>query len=309
MRLIRGLANLTPADHGCVATIGNFDGVHLGHRAVFHRLLEIAAMLNLPATVITFEPQPLEFFTPTTAPARLTRLREKATAIAANHISRLLVLEFTPRFAAMRAAEFVTHVLVEQLGIQFLLVGDDFRFGYKREGDFELLNTLGSIHGFAVENLHRVEHGNERISSTRIRNVLAQGEFELAQHLLGRPYSICGRVQHGDKRGRQLGFPTANVYLQRRVSPLRGVYAVQVRNTNDEHWSGVANIGQRPTVGGGLRELLEVHLFDFDGDLYGQHLEVTFRLRLREERHFHSLTELQTQIALDVATACAYLKL
>lgn len=307
MRVIRGLHNLRPDHHGCVATIGNFDGVHLGHRAVFHRLRDKGRTLELPVTVITFEPQPLELFAPDSAPARLTRLREKLAALAEEDIDQVVVLEFGPRFARMGARDFVRGLLVDGLGVRHLLVGDDFRFGRGREGDYALLQAMGRDHGFAVENLHTVTLGEERVSSTRIRDALARGDLELARHLLGRPYRICGRIAHGDKRGRTIGYPTANVDLHRRASPLRGVYAVVVHGLADHPWPGVANIGFRPTVGGTRRHLLEVHLFDFQGEIYGRHVQVEFRLKLRDEKKFESFDALRLQIDRDAAAAREYL--
>jgi riboflavin kinase / FMN adenylyltransferase len=308
MRLIRGLHNLRPRDRGCVATIGNFDGVHLGHRAVFRRLLAKGRELGLPATVITFEPQPLEFFAPEAAPARLTRLREKLKALCECGIERTMVLEFGPRLAAMEARDFVQRLLLDGLGVRYLLVGDDFRFGHGRAGDYELLRTMGqnAAGGFQVENLHTITHGEERVSSTRVREALARGDLEQARHLLGRPYRMQGRVAHGEKRGRTIGFPTANIDLHRRVIPLRGVYAVQVLGLSPKPWPGVANIGTRPTVDGGSFRL-EVHLFDFHGDIYGRHLEVELRLKLRDEKRFGSFEELRRQIAVDAATAREFL--
>jgi riboflavin kinase/FMN adenylyltransferase len=322
MRLIRGLHNLRAQDRGCVATIGNFDGVHLGHRAVFRRLLQRGQALGLPATVITFEPQPMEYFQPDAAPARLTRLREKLAAIRADGIHRVMLLEFGPRLAAMPADAFIEQLLVQGLGVRFLLVGDDFRFGRNRGGDFRLLQAAGAQRGFEVENLHTITHGEERISSTRVREALARGELDQARHLLGRHYAMRGRVAHGDKRGRSIGFPTANLPLHRRVSPLSGVYAVTVRDLDGGRlpaarpaawaepwpalWPAVANVGHRPTVDG-RDTRLEVHLLDFDGDLYGAHLEVAFRLKLRAEQRFASFEALKTQIARDAAAARAYL--
>ena len=306
MRLIRGLHNLRDRDRGCVATIGNFDGVHLGHRSVFQRLLERGRALGLPATVITFEPQPMEFFNPDGAPARLTRLREKVAAIADDGIERIMLLEFGPRLAGMGPRVFIDRLLVQGLGVRFLLVGDDFRFGHNREGDFALLRAAGRDAGFEVEDLHTITHGEERISSTRVREALARGDLEQARHLLGRPYRICGRVAHGDKRGRSIGFPTANIHLHRRVSPVTGVYAVEVRGIGDGAVPGVANVGRRPTVGG-TEARLEVHLFDFDGDLYGRHLEVEFRLKLRDEQRFESFEALKVQIGRDARAAREYL--
>jgi riboflavin kinase/FMN adenylyltransferase len=307
MRVIRGLHNLKPHHPGCVATIGNFDGVHLGHRAVFQRLAARGSELGLPVTVITFEPQAMEYFAPDAAPARLTRLREKLAALRSCHIQRVVLLEFGPRLAGMGAREFVRELLVEGLRARHLLVGDDFRFGKGRTGDFRLLEDMGRQHGFAVEDLHTITHGDERVSSTRVREALSRGELELARHLLGRRFSICGRVGHGDKRGRSIGYPTANLNLHRRVSPLRGVYAVLVKGVADRPWPGVANIGNRPTVDGGTRHLLEVHLFDFSGNLYGRHAEVEFRLKLRDEKKFGSFEELKAQIDRDAVSAREYL--
>jgi riboflavin kinase/FMN adenylyltransferase len=311
MRLIRGLHNLRSQDRGCVATIGNFDGVHLGHRAVFQRLLARGRELGLPATVITFEPQPMEFFAPDSAPARLTRLREKLKAIRECGIERVMLLEFGPRLAAMEAREFVRRLLLDGLGVRFLLVGDDFRFGRGRTGDYELLRAMGieaaaGGEGFEVEDLHTITHAEERVSSTRIREALDRGDLEQARHLLGRPYRMQGRVGHGDKRGRSIGFPTANVDLHRRVSPVLGVYAVVVFGLGPDPLPGVANIGTRPTVDG--RDFrLEVHLFDFDRDIYGTHVEVELRLKLRDEKRFGSFDELKQQIRCDAASARDYL--
>ena len=307
MRIIRGLHNLRPEHRGCVATIGNFDGVHLGHRAVFRRLLDRGRERGLPATVITFEPQAMEYFAPEAAPARLTRLREKLAAIGQAGISQVMLLEFGPKLAALSAGEFVEQLLVDGLGVRHLLVGDDFRFGRERQGDFALLRTMGREWGFGLENLHTITHGDERVSSTRIREALARGDLDLARHLLGRPYRICGRIAHGQKRGRTLGFPTANINLHRQVSPLRGVYAVLAEGLAERPLPGVANLGIRPTLLGEPCSLLEVHLFDFSQNLYGRHGEIEFRLKLREERQFASLTELRAQIARDVLAARAFL--
>lgn len=298
---------MRPADHGCVATIGNFDGVHLGHRAVFKRLLARGRELGLPATVITFEPQPLEFFNPTAAPARLTRLREKLAAIHADGIERIMLLEFNPKLAAMAAPTFVQQLLIDGLGAQFLLVGDDFRFGHKRSGDYALLRSIGVTAGFSVENLHTITHGEARISSTRVREALARGDFEQARHLLGRAYQIEGRVAHGEQRGRTIGFPTLNIHLHRRFSPLRGVYAVVVHGLGALPHPGVANIGNRPTISG-RDDRLEVHLFDFNQQIYGQHLAVEFRHKLRDEQQFGSFDALKQQIQQDAAKARALLE-
>ncbi|MCU7922844.1 MAG: bifunctional riboflavin kinase/FAD synthetase [Candidatus Thiodiazotropha sp. (ex Dulcina madagascariensis)] len=303
MQLVRGLHNLKSDHHGCVATIGNFDGVHLGHQSVFRHLMEKGAEVGLPTTVVTFEPQPREFFQAATAPARLTRLREKLQAIKETGVRRVVVLEFNKRLAAMSAETFVEELLVQGLGARFLSVGDDFRFGRGRQGDFELLQRMGRRHGFEVENMNTYKLDADRVSSTRIRELLTQGDLKTAAQCLGRPYRICGRVAHGDERGRTIGFPTMNVDLHRRVSPLRGVYAVKVDGLDTQQLPGVANIGVRPTVEGDNRYLLEVHLFDFDRSVYGEHVTVAFVQKLRDEQRFDSFEALRQQIWRDAAQA------
>lgn len=303
MELIRGQHNLRPRHRGCVATIGNFDGVHLGHQAILRQLA--AAQRHLPALVITFEPQPQEFFAPDKAPARLTRLREKLLALAALGVGRVLVLKFDRRLAEMPAQRFVEELLLEKLDVRHLVIGDDFRFGRGREGDFALLERAGETYGFRVANTPSYEVDGARVSSTRVREALGRGELTLAARLLGRRYAICGRVVHGDKRGRILGFPTANVDLRRHAAPLAGVYVVTLQGMAEGPLPGVANVGYRPTIAGG-REHLEVHLFDFAGDLYGRHVQVDFLYHLRAERRFESLEALQRQIGQDVRQARAF---
>jgi riboflavin kinase/FMN adenylyltransferase len=301
--LIRGLHNLRSAHRGCVATIGNFDGVHLGHQAVFAALRERATAAGLPATVITFEPQPLEFFRPDQAPARLTRLREKLEAIAACGIDRVLLVRFNREFAAITAPAFVRDTLVDCLGLRHLFVGDDFRFGRDRAGDFGLLRDMGREHGFSVESLATVALDGERVSSTRVREALQRGDVDRAAAFLGRRYRICGRVGHGHKRGRTIGFPTMNVPLLRRSTPLRGVFAVEVIGLGATALPGVANIGNRPTLAGDDRLLLEVHLFDYEADLYGRHVEVDFIEHIRDEHKFDSFDALRAQIQRDAEQA------
>lgn len=299
MELIRGQHNLRPRHRGCVATIGNFDGVHLGHQAILTQLSRQAARLRLPRLVITFEPQPQEFFaSPTAPPARLMRLREKLVALDGLGIERMLCLKFDHGLAAMPAEVFIEQLLVDRLGIRYLVVGDDFRFGYRRLGDFALLVKAGQRHGFEVADTASHLLDGERVSSTRIRQALAQGDLELATRLLGRPYDICGRVAHGDQLGRTLGFPTANIHLHRRLTPIGGVYAVLMSGAGLRPWPGIANIGRRPTVSG-KDERLEVHLLDFRGDLYGRHVKVDFLHYLRPERRFDSLDALRRQIRQD----------
>lgn len=302
MELIRGLHNLKPQHRHCVATIGNFDGVHLGHQAVIRQLAEKARELDLPAVAITFEPQPLEFFKPEVAPPRLTRLREKLLALDPHAVDRVLCLDFNAHLANLTAEEFIQTVLVDGLGVRYLVVGDDFKFGKGRSGDFELLVRAGKEHGFEVANTHSYTQNNERVSSTLIRQGLASGDLEGVKQLLGRPYSMCGRVAHGDKRGRTIGFPTANIYLHRHNTPILGVYAVQMNNVENEPVNGVANIGTRPTVCG-TKTLLEVHLFNFDRDIYGAHVEVMFVAKIRDEKRFESFEALKDQINRDVQQA------
>ncbi|PLY15423.1 MAG: bifunctional riboflavin kinase/FAD synthetase [Sedimenticola sp.] len=307
MQVIRGLHNLRAEHRGCVATIGNFDGVHLGHRAVFRHLHDKAQELGLPTTVVTFEPQPQEFFVPDRAPARLTRMREKLQALKEAGIDRVVLLEFNAKLARMEAGAFVQELLVEGLDVRYLLVGDDFRFGRDRQGDIQLLRQVALAHSFGIENMNTFAVAEERVSSTRIREALACGDLALAQEYLGRPYRICGRVAHGDARGRTIGFPTANINLHRKVSPLKGVYAVRVYGLSDEAWlPGVANIGNRPTIEGDSRYLLEVHLFDFNRSIYGEHLQVEFCKKIRDERRFESFDALRQQIEHDASAARDY---
>lgn len=305
MELIRGWHNLQAHHRGCVATIGNFDGVHRGHHAVLATLEQEARRFGLPATVIVFEPQPLEYFRPQAAPARLTGLRSKLQALAATGVARVLCLRFGQRLAQMPAEAFVDELLVERLGVRFLMVGDDFRFGHGRRGDYAMLQTAGERKGFAVARMPTVLEGEARVSSTRVRQALAAGDLAQAAQLLGRRYSICGRVVRGQALGRNLGYPTANIGFQR-PPPLQGIFIVQARLAGEQRYRpAVASLGTRPTVDG-TRVLLEVHLFDYSGDLYGQHLEVEFLQRLRGEERFESLDALRRQMDQDAADARAY---
>jgi riboflavin kinase/FMN adenylyltransferase len=302
MELIRGIHNLRPRHHGCAATIGNFDGVHLGHQAVLGQLSERAVDLRLPVTVITFEPQPREYFTPERVPSRLTRLREKVEALRRFGVERVLCLHFGPYLAGLSPTEFIRIVLLDGLGVKYLVVGDDFRFGWKRAGNFALLQRAGAAHGFQVVNMHTFDIDGARVSSTRVREALEAGDLDGAERLLGRPYRMSGRVAHGDKRGRTIGFPTANIFLHRTATPVQGVFAVELFGIEGEPARGVANVGNRPTVDG-TRSLLEVHLFDFQGDIYGCHVQVEFLHKLRPERRFESFEALKRQIEVDVARA------
>ena len=302
MEVIRGMHNLRARHHGCVATIGNFDGVHRGHKALLATLRAEARRRGLPAVVMTFEPQPREYFRGREVPARLTRLREKLALLEREGVDRVLLLPFNERLAALGADAVVDDLLVAGLGVRYLLVGDDFRFGHGREGDVGLLRRAGETHGFSVGDLDTQALGDERISSTRVRAALADGDLELAEALLGHRYFIMGRVVYGRQLGRELGTPTVNIPLKRYRAALEGVFAVEVEGLADGPLPGVANIGVRPTVDG-KAPLLEVHLLDWTGDAYGALLTVRFRARIREERRFESLDALREQIARDVERA------
>jgi riboflavin kinase / FMN adenylyltransferase len=305
MRLIRGLHNLQPDHHGSALTIGNFDGLHRGHQAVLAHLRERADELGLTTTVMTFEPTAQEYFSPATAPARLQRLRDKLTMLRGLDVDQTLCLHFDRRLATLTAGEFVERILVQGLAVRYLVVGDDFRFGRNRAGDFGFLREAGRRAGFEVVGTRTFCHGDDRVSSTRIRAALAAGDLEAAAHMLGRPYRICGRVSPGQQRGRTIGFHTANIRLHRLVSPVRGVFAVRVFGAGEHPLNGVANVGTRPTVDGSYY-VLEVHLFDFDGEIYGRHLDVEFCKKLREERKFESFDLLRQQISLDADQARRY---
>lgn len=305
MQLIRGLYNITPAHRGCVATLGNFDGVHLGHRQILDRLLQQARELRLPATVITTEPLPREYLTPHEAPQRLTCLREKLELLAAAGIDRVLLLHFDRHLAAMRPECFVQDVLVKALGVRAMVIGDDLKFGHQRRGDYMLLERMGRACGFSVQRLDSHLADGQRISSTLIRAALLQGDMERAARLLGRPYHMSGRVVHGEKRGRELGFPTANILLKRRRPPLTGIYAVEVAGLETGPLPAVASVGYRPTFGGGDC-LLEVYIFDFDRDIYRRHLQVRFLHKLREERRFETVPALVEQMQRDTEQARAF---
>ena len=307
MELIRGIQNIRALHHGCVLTIGNFDGVHRGHQALLKHLKQEASQRGLPTVVMTFEPQPLEFFLPEKAPARLTRLRDKIKYLAECGIDYLLCVKFDKQFAAQTPEEFVLSLLVNKLGVKFLAIGDDFRFGKNREGDFHFLQQAGARYGFEVANTESYCDKGLRISSTAVREALLNDDLVLAESLLGHPYSVCGRVVHGNELGRTIGFPTANIPMKRLVAPVKGVYAVDVYlSDNQSPLPGVANIGSRPTVKGkGVQ--LEVHLIDVNMDLYGRRIDVVLRKKLRNEQRFASLDALKQQIADDVATARDFL--
>ena len=302
MRLIRGLHNLHPGHQGGAVTIGNFDGLHRGHQAVLRQLHKYALRHRLVTTVMTFEPTAQEYFSPQTAPARLQRLREKLAMLQGLEVDQVLCLRFGRKLAELSAEHFVGQILVDGLDVRYLVVGDDFRFGRDRTGDFALLQEAGKQYGFKVVSTGTFLEDDDRVSSTRIRQSLAAGELGMAARLLGRPYRICGRVAEGQRRGRTIGFPTANIHLHRVVSPLNGVFAVRVYGLATEALNGVANIGTRPTVDGSY-QVLEVHLFDFESDIYGRHLDVEFCYKLRDEMKFESFEVLKQQIHADADQA------
>lgn len=306
MELIRRARALRSRHRSCVATLGAFDGVHLGHEAVIRQLRREASKLGVPATVVTFEPLPREVLQPDEAPARLTTLREKFAAIAALGVDRMLCLRFDDELRSTGAEEFVESVFVRGLGVKALILGDDVHFGRGREGDAELVHRMGEDRGFRVLPMETVEVDGDRVSSTRVRGALAEADFFLAEKLLGRPFSISGRVVYGRALGRQLGSPTANIPLRRRVSPLAGVYAVTVSGDGLEDAAGVANVGARPTIGDGLRHNLEVHLLQGSPNLYGRQLTVRPQKRLRGEIRFESVEALRAQIELDKQEARDY---
>ncbi|GGI68926.1 bifunctional riboflavin kinase/FAD synthetase [Shewanella gelidii] len=304
MELIRGIHNILSKHHGCVLTIGNFDGVHRGHAEVISKLLRKSQQYNLPATVMTFEPQPQELFRGERAPARLSKLRDKFLLLDELGIERLLCVNFNREFASQPAQDFIEQLLVKKLGVKYLVVGDDFCFGNNREGTFELLCEAGLKHGFTVVSTQSFVLGDKRVSSTMIREALGKGQLEQARRLLGHPYTLSGRVAHGQKLGRTIGFPTANVALKRKVVPVRGVFAVRVFWQDSDIYEGVANIGFRPTVNGQICQL-EVHLFDFNDDIYGRQVEVELVAKIRDEQPFESLDALKKQIKNDADRARA----
>ena len=279
-------------------TIGNFDGMHLGHKALLHRLCEHAAAKNLTPAVMTFEPHPREFFTPLNAPARLSNLREKLEFFKTAAIQKVFVCAFNKRFAAISAPEFLS-MLRDTLYANTILVGEDFKFGAKRAGTVDDFKASG----FDLISMPRVDFNSERVSSTRVRDALFSGNLALAAQLLGRNYSVSGKVVHGAKRGRELSFPTANIHMRHERPALTGVYAVKLSTGQLDGLNSVANLGVRPTIAGVPKLLLEVHVLDFNDDLYGKHVHVEFLHKIREEMKFDNLDALKAQIAADIMVA------
>ena len=302
MELVRGLHNISRTPEGCVLTVGNYDGVHLGHQKMIGVLKRRAAELRSTATVLVFEPSSREFIDPEGAPPRLTRWREKFLALAAQGVDRLVTLRFDEYVREMTPECFVDELIVAALGTRHIVVGNDFRYGCNAGGTIDSLRAAGEAHGFGVEQIAPFVFDGVRVSSTAVRERLSQSDFAGAKRLLGRPYRMLGRVIHGRELGRRLGFPTANLRLMRRKPPVRGVMAVRVFGIEPEALIAVASLGTRPTVDG-TEMLLEVHVFDFAGDLYGREIEVEFVAKLRDEVKFDSLDALTVQMKADAAQA------
>ncbi len=305
-RFIRGIHNLRAGDKGSVVTIGSYDGVHLGHQTIMKQVVEKSRQTGLHSIAVVFEPHPNEYFSQEKAPARLMTFREKVLALYQSGIDRVCCLRFNESLRSLSAAEFVQQVLVDGLAVKYLVVGDDFRFGQDRSGDYDYLHRAGQQFGYEVTDSSTFEIDSERVSSTRIRKALQDSDFELAERLLGKPYRISGRVAYGQQLARQWGVPTANVHLRRYRSPLQGVYAVRTWLPDGSVQPGVANVGVRPTIGQKIKPILEVHLLDFADNLYGQRVAVEFVHKLREEQKFDSLELLRQQIYQDIESARAY---
>lgn len=306
MQLIRGRYNLKPEHQGCVATIGNFDGVHRGHQQVIARLRRVSEELGLPATVISFEPLPREFFGREKSPPRLTRFREKFVQLAKQGVDRFLCMRFSQRLATQDPEEFIQQILVDGLDVKYLVVGDDFRFGKDRAGDFKMLKVAGEKHGFEVVDTQTVTDETTRISSTRIREALTAGDMAQAAELLGRSYTMAGRVAHGDKRGREMGYPTANIAIHRKATPVSGIFVTRMHGLEQGVVDGVSSLGVRPTFEGDGKAVLEVHLFDFNQMIYGENVEVEFLHKIRDEEKFDTMKALIEKIHDDADKARAW---
>ncbi len=302
MKLIRGLHNLTAPLPGCVATIGNFDGLHLGHQHVINQLKTVAEIKSLPTVVVVFEPQPVEFFAPERAPRRLARFRDKIIRMGDMGIDYMICLHFNQQLADLSAEQFVSDILVKRMNTRHLVIGDDFRFGKDRLGDFNYLCERGHQHNFEVENTHTLLMDGERVSSTRIRQCLAKDDMLCARQLLGRPYTLSGKVAHGKQLGRQLGFPTINIKTGNRPIAVHGIFAVLVKGLDNRILRGVASIGTRPTVNG-VGTILEVYILNFSEQIYGRCVDIEILHKLRNEEKFDSLNALTVQINQDINEA------
>lgn len=304
MQLIHGLRNLAKPLPGSVVTLGNFDGVHLGHQALLNELKHQSKIMGVPTVVISFEPQPKEFFAKHETVPRLTRWREKFLALARYGIDYFCCLRFDEQLANLSAQDFVETILLAKLNMRAAVIGYDFQFGKDRDGDVQLLQRMGQQYHFKVIQVPAVLVENEPVSSTRIRAALQQGNLELVSELLGRPFSFCGKVIYGQQRGRDLGFPTANINLKRELVPLSGVFIIKAK-IDGQIFNGVANVGMRPTFNG-TGVLLEAHLFDFKQVIYGRNIEVQFLKRIRPEKKFENFEALKAQIHKDAEEASNY---
>jgi riboflavin kinase/FMN adenylyltransferase len=307
MKLIRGLYNLTRSLAASAVTIGNFDGVHRGHQQVISQLQRVARAASLPTVVIIFEPQPIEYFAPDKAPKRLARFHEKIAYLKAQQIDYLLCLRFNQELASQSAEDFVQQILVEGLNTKHLVIGDDFHFGKNRQGNFQFLQQHSERFGFIVDETETLIIDDERVSSTRVRECIQQDDFDKAAELLGRPYSLSGRIAHGKKLGRKLGYPTINIKMGDKTLIVKGIFAVIVKGIDNRVLQGVASIGTRPTVNG-VDTILEVYILDFDQDVYGYSVVVEFLHKIRDEEKFDSLAELTTWIAQDTKKVKAFFK-
>ncbi len=297
MQIYRHMPN-SRAHPPCVLTIGNYDGIHLGHQKIIKELLIKSKKAQIESSIMIFEPHPREFFTPKNAPTRITSLREKIEYFQSRNIDRIYIVKFNERFSHMSGDEFILK-LKEQISAQAILIGEDFRFGRNREyGITDLLES--DIETVIVK---EIKNNNKRVSSTHVRDALSSGDLILARELLGRHYSISGKVIHGDHRGREMGYPTANIHMFHNRPPIKGVFAVKL---NEKF--GVANLGTRPTVKGILKLHLEVHVLNFSKDLYGHHVHITFLKKIRNEIKFESIEDLKIQIKKDIINAESFQK-
>lgn len=308
MELLRGLLEKTSLASGSVATIGNFDGVHLGHQSIVQQLIEKAKELSLPSVVIVFEPQPLEYFAPDKAPARIMRFREKYQYLETLGVDYLLCLPFNRQLADLSAEDFVSTILVDRLKVKFLVIGDDFTFGRERAGNFKFLEGKGKHVGFSVQDTKTLLVKDQRVSSTLIRKKLAVSEFDEAAEFLGRRFEFRGKVCYGQQLGRQLGVPTLNIPITRKKTPIHGIFVVETQIEGDPRtYQGVSSLGTRPTVNG-KGVLLEVHLFDFDETIYGKKVRVTPFMKIRDEEKFPDLETLKIKIFEDIEIAKKYFR-
>ncbi len=307
MEFIRGEYNIAARHYGCVASIGNYDGLHPGHQQVIDALVSRGRMLHLPVAIISFEPHPMEFFVPDAAPPRLMTVREKFTTMQELHVDRFCCLRFNHRLANTEPEAFIEELLIAKLGVQYVVVGDDFRFGRNRRGDFAMLNTICRSHNIEVDRTQTLEMKGERVSSSRIRQYLEVGQIAQANLLLGRDFSISGRVVRGDGNAKNWGFATANVRIEVPKPAVTGIFIVEVDWPDGESWPAVASLGTRPTVGG-TKSVLEVHLLDFHADLYGQRLRVRFQQKVRDEIKFASIAKMCEQIQQDIERAREYFR-